>query len=566
MIRNHNLSIDPLLKIGEVAILTKKALRTIRENCTDGRFSGASKDSLGFWLIPLSSLPPLAQAKYWTKNLDEAPSGWKETELKQLPEEEIEALWKFFEGCSEKLKQKAYRDTEACQAWQVMKTQGIHFQAALEQIKQEFGLNRTTIYEKLKRIEGYEPINWPALLVGQWRGENAKRAEWNPEAWRCFFKEAKTAGRKIKTAWEYTKRQAEKCGWGKIPSYDTAKSDFKKIPHDVLVLLKEGETALKVKSPTLIREYDLPLHDTWSLDGRRIDLMVIDREGKYGIPNRKFRPWIYAYQDVRSRVEDATASLSNWISGIDEDIAERNGDFFMTPSAETYLRAFEHAREPKGSNGQRGVAMIYGASGTGKTVTAKWASRMDDNVVYVQADGDRRTWTGLLNGVVESMNYYGRPAVGQKQREFILRQVKPGGLIIFDHAQLIKLATMEQLLIFPDQDGIALAFIGNTEGYKRFISEKLAHISSRVRGAIVFVEIPGEDDIDALLEARGIGGRKEREFCLLIGRQDGGLRYLDASIFEARKIAYASGTQKLDLKLLKLGATNAGCWGITNEN
>ncbi|WP_297325660.1 hypothetical protein, partial [Nitrosomonas sp.] len=36
-------------------------------------------------LIPLSSLPPLSQATYWAKNLDSAPSGWKEEDLRQLP-------------------------------------------------------------------------------------------------------------------------------------------------------------------------------------------------------------------------------------------------------------------------------------------------------------------------------------------------------------------------------------------------------------------------------------------------------------------------------------------------
>ena len=274
----------------------------------------------------------------------------------------------------------------------------------------------------------------------------------------------------------------------------------------------------------------------------------------------KLEAWIKGERPV-----EITLSLSNWFTGIDEEIAERSGDFFMTPSAETFLRAFEHAREPKGKEGIRGIAMIYGASGTGKTVTAKWAARMDDNVVYVQADGERRTWTGLLNGVVESMNFYGRPSVGEKQKEFISRKIAPGGLLIFDHAQLIRLSIMEQLLIFPDECGIALAFIGNTEGYKSFYNAKLAHINSRVRGSIVVVEMPKEEDIDALLEARGVGGRKERDFCLLIGRQDGGLRYLDAAIFEARKIAYATGTQKIDLRMIKLGATNAGCWGATHE-
>lgn len=261
------------------------------------------------------------------------------------------------------------------------------------------------------------------------------------------------------------------------------------------------------------------------------------------------------------RTREATAALSAWLTGIDEDIAERDGDFFMSPSAERFLRAFEHAREPKGTDGHRGIAMIYGASGTGKSVTAKWAARMDNDVVYVQADGERRTWTALLKGVVEAKKGSGYPAVGEKLRDVILRSIEPGGLLIFDHAQLIRLAVMEQLLIFPDEHGIALAFIGNTKGYKALMDAKLAQITSRIRGASVFVEIPGEDDVDALMEARNVGGRKEREFCLLIGRQDGGLRYLDATILEARKIARAAGMQKIDLRLLKLGAANAGCWG-----
>lgn len=276
----------------------------------------------------------------------------------------------------------------------------------------------------------------------------------------------------------------------------------------------------------------------------------------------KFESWIKGDRDG-----EITQELSNWLTGIDEDITARNGDFFMTPSSETILRAFEHAREPRGRERQRGIAMIYGASGTGKTAAAKWATRMDSNkVFYTQADGERRTYVGLLGGITESMGYGGQPAVGEKLGEFIARKIPPGGLMIFDHAQLIRGGVMEQLLIFPDQYEIALAFIGNVQGYRKIIDAKLAQINSRVRGSIVFVEAPSEDDIDAMMEARGIGGRKEREFCLMIGRQDGGLRYLDATIIEAKKIAYASGVQKLDFRLLKLGATNAGCWGITNES
>lgn len=293
---------NPELNSIEASELLSIPERTLRHQCNTGIFLGAYKAPTGSWLIPLLSLPPLAQAKYWAKNLKNAPGGWKEEDMRQLPEEEVQAFWLFFEESSEKLKQRAYRDTEACQAWQIMKSQGIHFSVALDQIKQEFGLNKTALYDKLSRIKGYEPIHWPALLVGQWRGENAKRGDWCNDAWLCFLREATTPGRKVKTAWEYTKRQAVKNGWGEIPSYDTAKSHLKKIPHDVMTLLKEGEKALKVKSPTLDRKYDQPLHYEWSPDGRRADLVVIDREGKYGERGRTFRPWIYAYEETRSRV------------------------------------------------------------------------------------------------------------------------------------------------------------------------------------------------------------------------------------------------------------------------
>lgn len=286
--------------------------------------------------------------------------------------------------------------------------------------------------------------------------------------------------------------------------------------------------------------------------GMNLSRIAIESE----VPKDDLEAWI-----AGKRSTETTRALSSWFADIDEEIEKLNGDFFMSPLAEQFINAFERAREPKGSDGTRGVAMIYGASGTGKSATGKWVARMDDNVVYVQADGERRTWTGLLLGAVESMSYGGFPASGEKLREFILRKIAPGGLLIFDHAQLISVGVMEQFLVFPDEHQIALAFIGNTKGYKSFKNAKLAHISSRIRGSIVFVEIPGEGDIDALMEARGVGGRKEREFCLMIGMQDGGLRYLDNAIFEARKIAHASGTQKLDLKLLKLGAANAGCWG-----
>ena len=119
---NNRISRNIEISSEVTAMLLNISEQAIRAKCSKSRYSGAHKNDLGTWCIPLSSLPPLAQARYWINNLNHAPSGWKDKELRELPEEEAKALWSFFEECSEKLKQKAYRDTEACQ---VMANHGI---------------------------------------------------------------------------------------------------------------------------------------------------------------------------------------------------------------------------------------------------------------------------------------------------------------------------------------------------------------------------------------------------------------------------------------------------------
>ncbi len=260
----------------------------------------------------------------------------------------------------------------------------------------------------------------------------------------------------------------------------------------------------------------------------------------------------------------ATKALSDWILSIDEDVAASEGDFVNTPTSSRILNAIEQARAPRGKEGRRGIALIYGAAGAGKTETARWLARKDENVGYVQAHGERKKYVSLLKAIVEGkLGYGGYPAVGEKMSDFINRNFPQGSVLIFDHAQLISLSVMEQLLIFPDVYGIALAFMGNTKGYSTLMNAKMAQITSRVAGAHLFIEIPGEDDIDPLLEAWGVSGREERKFCLMIGKQDGGLRYLHEMVREARKLAHVSDKQKLDVRFLKLGAVNAGCWGGT---
>jgi DNA transposition AAA+ family ATPase len=119
---------------------------------------------------------------------------------------------------------------------------------------------------------------------------------------------------------------------------------------------------------------------------------------------------------------------------------------------------------------------------------------------------------------------------------------------------------MEQLLSFPEEMGIGLAFLGNLTLYKALHDRKLVQLTSRANGATVIAGIPDEKEVDAHIAALGVSGRSEREFCQLIGQQDGGLRFLYATVRKASEIAAGMGNAPLDTTLLKIAAARVGCW------
>ena len=293
---------DPMLTIEEASSFSDIPERTLRDGCDKSRYPGAVKDPSGAWRIPHSALPHLAQARYWAKHRAEAPGGWPEEDRRELSEQGAADLWRRYEGKSLKLKDKAKQKAEAMHLWQALTAEGLPQLEKLARMKSQYGMGKGTVYDNLELVRGYEPMHWPALLVGKWEGQNAKRVEWPAGSWHFFMTHVLVPGAKVKTAYNRTQRQAEAQGWGKLPSYETALADFKRLPSDVVTLAKEGETALKAKSPTLRRDYEsMALHELWSLDGRRLDLMVRDTKGKYGPAGRVFRLWMYALMDVRSR-------------------------------------------------------------------------------------------------------------------------------------------------------------------------------------------------------------------------------------------------------------------------
>ncbi|MDO9189505.1 MAG: AAA family ATPase, partial [Sulfurimicrobium sp.] len=266
----------------------------------------------------------------------------------------------------------------------------------------------------------------------------------------------------------------------------------------------------------------------------------------------------------------AAMALSLWFEVLDTEAREAAGDFVETPTAKRILRALEQARQDKDGKGRRGICLAYGASSAGKTVTAEYYESTENlnrkfgsyPVVYVRAgDAKSKNLIGLLSSIVDALVEKGiYRNHDQKPMDTVLQHVPDGGLLIFDEAHLLPIRRLDELRIFPDKYKIAIAFMGNMAGYMKLEASKVGQIARRVGGARIVIDLPAEGDVDALLEAHGIGGHKVRDMALKIGIQDGGLGMLCDAMRTAKIYTKASG-KPIDEDLFKAAAFSVGAWG-----
>lgn len=296
-----------LLTANRVAGLLGIAGASVRENAAAGKYSGAYKtptNGIETWAIPLDALPAEAQALYWHEQFTTAGLTADMFDgCSSFTPEEREEHWKRYELATEKCQGRARVAFAALMRFNELLRQGSKKMPAYEAVMREFDVVRSTFNLWQKSVEGLDQGDWLPALVPDLSGRtNARRADWPGISWAFFLQDACTPGRPLKTAYNRTAREAEAKGWGKLPSFQTARRDFANLDAAVIAVLREGDTALKRLSPTIRRDYTaFALHDQWTMDGRRMDLMVRDSKGEFGPKGRTFRLWLYAVMDMRSR-------------------------------------------------------------------------------------------------------------------------------------------------------------------------------------------------------------------------------------------------------------------------
>ncbi|MBA3997291.1 MAG: hypothetical protein C0466_08990 [Candidatus Accumulibacter sp.] len=277
-------------------------LRTFQDRTSKGIYEArpVEGNGRGKLEILLDSLPARAQAAYYIECRKASGIG-QATPALLVDMDEREALWERFYAASEKLQERAWNACGAVIEFNRLLDSGTQKMQAYQAIQEEFKVSRNTLNGYIAATERFDRMDWPARLLPTYAGK-AARLEWHPDAWKFFMAHALTPRAKVDIAYRRTVEEGGRQGWPQLPNIKTARQAIKDLPATVKTLVKEGPTALKRLAPTVMRDYSTyALNEVWSMDGRKLDLAVIDTKGRFGEKGRLLRVWLYAFLDFRSR-------------------------------------------------------------------------------------------------------------------------------------------------------------------------------------------------------------------------------------------------------------------------
>ncbi len=292
-------ALNTFLLSDEAARLIGLSVRTVRHNCTAGKYPGAIKGADG-WVIPLYSLPASVQLR---DHLEEhrpaqidAPVAVLPVVANKPPEIDADALFLAYRRAPLKSKARADKLAAAVADFEDLRTAGASKGNAASQIKSVYQVDNATLWRARNQIEGHPRELWEALLLPRYKGRT-KEAELTPDAWAWIKSHYLNTS---ETPACVVIKEAKKEGRGKGWVFPCDKTIIRKInvlPATITLQGRKGREALDATFPAAERDFtSYGLHDTWVSDGRRIDVFCRWPDGTIN------RPFIVAWCDMRTRL------------------------------------------------------------------------------------------------------------------------------------------------------------------------------------------------------------------------------------------------------------------------
>lgn len=286
-----------LLIADEAAQLVGLKVRTIRHNCAAGKYPGAIKDADG-WIIPLTSLPPDAQKRYWdTQHATQttAPHPALPVVITASSAIDTDALHKAYRQAPKQSKARADKLCAAIIEFENLRAAGETKGNAAAHIKINYQINQVTLWRAREAVKGQPRELWKALLLPSYKGRT-KEAVLTVDAWEWIRAQyLSTSEPPAHVVIKEARKEGKALGWV-LPSDKTIIRKLKAIPAPIMLLGRKGKEAFDATFPAAERDFAVyGLHEVWVSDGRRVDVVCRWPDGSTS------RPFIVAWCDMRTR-------------------------------------------------------------------------------------------------------------------------------------------------------------------------------------------------------------------------------------------------------------------------
>lgn len=256
----------------------------------------------------------------------------------------------------------------------------------------------------------------------------------------------------------------------------------------------------------------------------------------------------------KGNVASVERKLAKWLTSRDRRTSLaassiKEAPFFEGPAALRIMAALEYVQQAGD------MASIIAAPGIGKTSTAEEYAKRNPNcwiaTITPSSANVAMTLTEICDATgVHPENFRGARSMAQQIR---IRVRGTHGLLIIDEAQHLSLPAIEEIRSIHDATKIGIALLGSFAFQARIKHERLqartAQIMSRL-GMRVAIARPTDDDVEAMLDAWQITGRKERDYLKRLAAGAGALRNV-AKTIRLAALSAAGAKEELQFKHLE---------------
>lgn len=286
--------------------------------------------------------------------------------------------------------------------------------------------------------------------------------------------------------------------------------------------------------PSLSPDEERARHDALRVEVKQVQEQrgcpMTELAKEAGIPYGTFSQW--AAGNYAGRVRTYDDKVERWLRGLDGAKRAQGAlppppPFVRTPSAESFITAFEHAQYAPD------MVVVAGAAGVGKTSAIQAYRALAANVWLISGEPCITTPRMILDEIAELLGLAEGRSSHRVSRAIVARMRGTRGLLVIDEAQELNTATLNQLRALHDLAGVGVALVGNEKVQSRIEGgarkPEFAQLFSRI-GMRVPRSGALKGDVDMLLDAWGIQGAGERRLLVAIAREPGALRSMTKTL------------------------------------